>query len=173
MKSTKIKLVIGERNVVLGHRSIAQVIDCIEDIQENAKVFEILAISSNLREVKKCISLKDSLTRKTVKSLLKENDHETLYNLLRNHKNAKFIKERELIRILQNGDIVHAESIADNLETYERCNIYRLAKILSKHPDPSVRMTLSDRWHTPKKILLTLTKDVDINVSNAAKRCLE
>ena len=46
-----------------------------------------------------------------------------------------------------------------------------LAKFLSNHNDPKIRVALVSRWNNdiPKNIIKKLTKDKDIDVANAAK----
>jgi hypothetical protein len=50
-----------------------------------------------------------------------------------------------------------------------------LAKFLSNHSDPKVRIELVNRWNKeiPKNIIKKLTKDIDIDVANAAKEKLK
>lgn len=153
MKSQELEVTIAGKKAILGYQYLISIVDNIEDILENTEIFETLVSITNSIEMKITISQKDSLNRATIKNLLKEQNDEIYINLLSNFNSAKQLKKKDIYKVLDMGKSVYAERIANNLEFFENCNIYKLAKNLLKYEDPSVRMTLANRWHTPKKIL--------------------
>ena len=82
---------------------------------------------------------------------------------------------KQVKKIISLGDPEHHEAIASNIDDFTKCDICKLAKFLSNHSDPKVRVALVSIWNNniPKNIIKKLTKDKDIDVANAAKEKLK
>jgi hypothetical protein len=144
------------------------------DTKENAKVFEKLALN-NSYEIRDYVANKDNISKKTIKILLTDKRHDIITTLLRNTKVANKLTPRQVKDIISLGNPAHCEAIASNFNDFAKCNICKLAKILSNHNDPNVRAKLVSRWNNdiPKNIIKKLTKDKDIDVVNTAKEKLK
>jgi len=102
---------------------------------------------------------------------LTDKRHDIITTLLKNTKVANKLTTRQVKDIISLGNPVHCEAIASNLDDFIKCNICKLAKFLSNHNDPKIRVALISRWNKdiPKNIIKKLTKDKDIDVANVAK----
>ena len=173
-QTTKVNLTIGGINVKVGHELLEDIVRYMPDIKKNKKVFEKLALNNN-HEIRDYVANKDNISKKTIKILLADKRHSIITTLLRNTKVANKLTPKQVKKIISLDDTEHCEAIASNLDDFAKCNICKLAKFLSNHNDPKVRVELASRWNNdiPKKIIKKLTKDKDIDVANAAKERLK
>ncbi len=171
------KLSIKGVRIKVGHEFLDSIVSNIPDVPENLKVFEILSASSS-KDVRSQIAWKDTTSRKIIKNLLSDPNTEIVVRLVRNSNVLKLIKEKEILKLIGGNDIEVIQEIASNVSELERCDVCKIATILSEHKDPSVRYELARYWRrqsngTPRKIIKKLSKDRDVDVSNAAKESLQ
>lgn len=175
-QKTTTRLSINGIDVQVGHEFLASIVNSVPDVQENLKLFEALSSSQN-QEVRWHISMKDTTSRKIVKTLLQYQEHKILVMLLSNSDTARLINEKEILKIIKEGTVVDVRLVASRLDNLERCDICKIATILSRHPDPSVRGEVASRWRwpnqvVPRKVLQRLANDHDADVAYAAKDSL-
>ena len=172
-----IKLSIKGVRIKVGHEFLDSIVRDIPDGPENLKVFEVLSTSSS-KDVRSQIAWKNTTSRKIIKNLLNDPNTEVVERLVRNSNALKLMKEKEILTLIGSNDIEVIKVIASNVSDLERCDVCKIATILSKHRDPSVRYELVSYWRrnsnsATRKILKKLSKDRDIDVANAAKESLQ
>jgi hypothetical protein len=175
MQTIKTELIVNGRNVLVGHQFLEDIVRNIPDVKENKSIFARLA-QSDTPEVRESISRKDNLNSKTIHLLLKDDNQEIVDNVLSNSDLAKHIKEDILFDIIETGTIKYLKTIASNIDSYVLCDTCKVATILSKHQNTSVRYALV-HWGSANavtsKILKALSKDKDFDIANEAKKALE
>ena len=175
MQTIKTELVVNGSKVVVGHQFLEDIVRNIPDVKENKSVFTTLSQSDN-PEVRESISRKDNLNSKTVHLLLKDDNPEVVDNVLSNSDLAKQIKEEILFNFVKTDNIKYLKTIASNIDSYVLCDTCKIATILSKHKNTSVRYALV-HWGSSNavtsKILKELSKDEDFDIANEAKKALE
>ena len=175
MQTIKTELRVNGMEVIIGHQFLEDIVRDIPDIKENKSIFSTLALSDN-PEVRESISRKDNLSNKTIHLLLNDENQEVVDNILSNSDIAKYIKEETLFDILKSDNIKYLKTIASNIDSYLLCDTCKIATILSKHKNTSVRFSLV-RWSSANavtsKILQVLSNDKDFDIANEAKKTLE
>ena len=173
-QTTKVDLTIDGIDVKVGHELLEVMVRYMPDTKENTKVFEKLALH-NSHEIRDYIANKDNISKKTINILLADKRHGIITALLRNTKVANKLTPKQIKNIIALGNPAHCVTIASNLNDFTKCDICKLAKFLSNHSDPKVRIELVSRrnYDIPKNIIKKLTKDKDIDVVNAAKERLK
>ena len=175
MQTIKTELVVNGSKVVVGHQFLEDIVRNIPDVKENKSVFSTLAQSDN-PEVRESISRKDNLNGKTIQLLLKDDNQEVVDNVLSNSDLAKHIKEEILFDIIETNNIKYLKTIASSIDSYVLCDTCKIATILSKHKNTSVRYALV-HWGSANavtsKILKEPSKDQDFDIANEAKKALE
>ena len=175
MQTIKTELIVNGMKVVVGHQFLEDIVRDIPDTKENKSVFSTLALSDN-PEVRESISRKDNLSTKTIHLLLNDTNQEVVDNILSNSDLAKHIKEETLFNIIKSDNIKYLKTIASNIDSYVLCDTCKMATILSKHKNTSVRFSLV-HWNSSNavtnKILQSLSKDKDFDIANEAKKSLE
>jgi hypothetical protein len=170
-ETIKVELLINGQNVTVGHEYLEDTVRYIPDIEENIKIFDILALSNN-PEVRARILINDLISEKTIHKLIEDQNEEVVDNILSNSDLSKHIKNKTLMKIIKSDNIKYLKTIARNIEDYTKCKQCKIVKILSNHKNPLVRYNLinysrSDLITT--KILKKLAKDKDIDVATEAK----
>lgn len=175
MQTIKTELVVNGIKVVVGHQFLEDIVRDIPDVKENKPVFASLAQSDN-PDVRESISRKDNLNSKIIHLLLKDENQEVVDNVLSNTDLAKYIKEETLFDIIEMNNIKYLKTIASNIDSYVLCDTCKIATILSKHKNASVRYALV-HWGSSSavtsKILKALSKDKDFDIAKEAKKTLE
>ena len=174
MKVIKAELILNGKKAVVGHQFLEDTVRDIPDIKENRPIFAMLAASDN-PEVREMVSRNDNLGKKTIHLLLSDENQEVVENVLSNSSLSKHIKEEVLLRIVKSGNIKYLKAIASNLDDYALCDTCKLAAILSKHENVSVRYALVDFGSSDAvttKTLKKLSKDRDTDIAKKAKWAL-
>jgi pimeloyl-CoA synthetase len=175
MQTIKTELIVNGMKVVVGHQFLEDIVRDIPDTKENKSVYSTLALSDN-PEVRESISRKDNLSTKTIHLLLNDTNQEVVDNILSNSDLAKHIKEETLFNIIKSDNIKYLKTIASNIDSYVLCDTCKMATMLSKHKNRSVRFSLV-QWNSSNavtnKILQALSKDKDFDIANEAKKSLE
>jgi len=169
-QTIKTELLINGQKVIIGHQFLGEITRSIPDIQENASVFDMLALSDDY-EVREFISRNDNLSKKSIHILLNDENPDIVDNILSNHNLSKHIKEDVLFSIIKTGNIRFLATIASNFDDYDQCDLCKIAKKLASHKSATVRYGLV--WSRPSEIISTktlvkLSKDSDIDVSKGA-----
>jgi len=170
MKTISIDLTVDKIKTKLNFKFLKGIVDFIPDTKENTKVFRKLATSNNYM-VRKSIAQKRNIDKKTAKILSDDQYSDVVTTLLENAQAIKKLSCKQIKKIIKTGNPIHCEKIILQSNLFEKCNIYKLFKILSQHTDPSIRLTLAKNWrrNIHKDILKILKKDKDFDVANAAK----
>jgi hypothetical protein len=173
-QTTKVNLTIDGVDVKVGHELLEDIVRYMPDTKENTKVFEKLALNSSCM-VREQIARKENINKKTIKILLADKRHGIIGFLVKNQKVANKLTPKQIKNIIALGNPIHCMAIASSLNDLTKCDICKVAKFLSNHNDPIVRFELVNRWNKeiPKNIIKKLTKDIDIDVANAAKERLK
>lgn len=171
MKSIDISLVIAGKEVTLGHQFLENIVNEIPDIPQNKKIFEIISKSDN-DEVRRLVTKKKFLNKRTINSLLNDSSKTVITNLFYNENIVKRITKKQIMKIIKTNDKEFLCIIATHLKKFSLINKCKFAKKLSKHPNPSVRYNLianSEPESIPISVLKKLTKDEDPIVALKAK----
>lgn len=171
MKTINIKLMIDGKEVTLGHQFLEDIVNEIPDIPQNKKIFEVISKSDN-NEVRRLVTKKKFLNKKTIHSLLNDSSKTVITNLFYNKNIAKRITKKQIMKIIKTNEKKFLSTIATHLKKFSLINKCKFAKKLSKHPDPSVRYNLianSEPESITISVLKKLTKDEDPIVALKAK----
>ena len=171
----QIKLIINSHTVKVGQRFLEDISNNIQDIKENKKIFDILSMSDNYT-VRENISRNDNLSSNTVERLLNDENDEIVENILSNRTINKFITNKQLKRIIKKGSIKLLCLIASRVNEYQNTNMCKITKLLAKHPNQQVRLSIFN-WNVPDvisiKTLKRLSKDTDLDIRYEAKKVLK
>lgn len=165
---------INGSQVAFGHQFLEDIMRYIPDIRENQAIFRLLAKSNN-PEAREIISRNMNLSTKTTHLLLDDDNQEVVCNILSNSVLAKKINEDALLKIIKSDNVKYLIVIAENIESYELCNICKIAHILCNHQNALVRYGLvryGVSCMIPTKIIRKLSKDKDMDVAKEANDAL-
>jgi len=170
-----VELFINGTKVKAGHDFLEDIVRNIPDTKTNSKIFDILATSNNY-EIRENISRFESLSDEAINIFLEDDCIEAIDNILCNSAVNKNINDEQLRNIIKKDNVKLLCTIASNIDDYQNCNICKVIKRLSKHPNAKVRYSLL-RWRVSDlvstKILKNLSNDSDIDVSSKAKETLK
>jgi len=174
-QTIKIELLINGNKVVVGHQFLEDIIRSIPDIKANKSIFDTLASSDN-PDIRQNVAAGETLSYKTINSLLDDENQEVVDSVLANRDLAKYINEEALLKILDSGNVKFLCTIASNIENYIQCDACKIVKVLANHKNASVKYSLL-RWRSSEfvsaRILKQLSKDKDIDVAKEAQAELD
>lgn len=100
MKTINIKLMIDGKEVTLGHQFLEDIVNEIPDIPQNKKIFEVISKSDN-NEVRRLVTKKKFLNKRTINSLLNDSSKTVISNLFYNENIAKRITKKQIMKIMK------------------------------------------------------------------------
>lgn len=171
----KIEFIIDGTKVQCGHQFLENIIRDIPDIEQNKKIFDILATSNN-DDVREMIARKEFLSLEAIEILLKDENIEVVDNILSNRDIDKLITDEQLKMIIEKDNIKLLSTIASNVERYQNCDRCRIIKKLAKHTSSKVRYSLLNYGVSDlmtNSTLQELCEDSDIDVATEAKKELK
>lgn len=174
-QTIKTELVINGKKVVIGHQFLEDIVRDIPDIKENQAIFNELVFSDN-PDVREYLTRMENLSKKSVHILLNDTNQEVVDGVLSNSFLAKKISEDALHKVIDSGNTKLLMTIASNIDSYIKCDLCKIVKILAKHKSTSVRYSLVRRWSSDSvsiKILKQLSEDKDIDVAKDAADALD
>jgi|GEM_PF-5284412 len=130
-------------------------------------------VSSPNSSIRESIAAMDIIDEQIVNQLLGDRQLSVLKELLSNSSASKYISEKELLRIIDINESDLCCGIADNIDSFELCNITTLAEKLSANNDPKVRLSLASNHLAPKMIISRLKNDPDFGVRHQALKSLD
>jgi len=174
-QTIKTELLINGKKVLVGHQFLEDIVRDIPDIKENQEIFNTLALSDN-PDVREYLTRVDNIGKKSIHTLLNDDNQEVVDGVLSNSNLAKHINEEALLKIIDTDNTKLLMTVACNLDDYVRCDLCKIVKILANHKSASVRYNLV-RWRPSEivsvKLLKQLSKDEDIDVAKEATEALE
>jgi len=138
-------------------------ISAIPDIDEYSGLYYQLAKSAN-SNVRKEVAEKGCIDDETLSVLIKDTQLGVLNALVRNSYVSGRVSEAELMRIIDLNDAELCIYIAENIESFDRCDPNQIAEKLFANEDPVVRAALAENSYTPKHVVRMLLKDRDVDV---------
>ena len=171
----KAELIINGVKIVVGNYFLETIAREIPDTQENKKVFEILASSSNY-EVRNIIARRENLTKKSITILLNDENQEVVNTLINNRDVNKFITDEELQTVISRNNILHLTTIVKSIDEYKNCDIFKVIEQLVSHQNSKVRYNLFTCYASnliSNTQLKRLIDDEDIDVAAEAKKELK
>jgi hypothetical protein len=175
-KELVFKLVVSESgkeaySVNLSYEVVSSIVSDFPD-NESSNDFFRLAAQHAASVVRENVAYKDHLNSDVLEILSKDSSISVLRNLVRSQAFRENVTQEELVALIK-LDTEIAQTIANNVDSYEQADVNELASLLSKHEDPSVVYSLAQNWGTPKEILKTLLTHPDPYIANEAKTRLE
>lgn len=169
--SLKFKIVISEKGdeSFSAALSFEDVMSIVQNCPDDAKHHEFFALAARhpASSVREAVACKDCLAEETVRELCKDSSISVLRNLVRSLGFRKYAPEEEVLRLL-GLDSEIAQSVADNLESFQQLDASELASILAEHQDPSVVASVAGNYSAPKKIVKGLVGHPDPYVARQA-----
>ena len=155
----------------LSYEALATIISNYPD-HDDSNDFFLLAAKHPASTVRENLAWKDHLSAEVVVILAKDKSVPVLRSLIRS---SAFREQanHEMLEKLINLDIEIAQSIANDVESFQEADVIKLANLLAVHEDPSVVASLANNYRAPKNILKKLLTHPDPYVANAAKARLE
>ena len=155
----------------LSYEAVSSIASGFSDNSDSNDFF-LLAAQHPASSVRENVAYKDQLSTEVVELLSKDNSIAVLRNLVRSSAFRSFATQELLEKLIQ-LDTEVAQSIANNVESFENGDVNKLSTLLANHEDPSVVVSLAQNYSTPKKILKTLSTHSDPYVASEAKARLE
>ena len=173
-QAIKTELLIDGKKVLIGHDFLESIVRHIPDIKENREIFDALVFSNN-PEILEYLTQIDGLSKKSIHILLNDDDQNVIAGVLTNADLAKHIKHKSLMKIIKSDNTKLLMWISASIESYVKCDLPKIIKILANHKSAAVRYQLV-KWRASDivstKILKKLSKDSDADVAKAAESAL-
>ena len=175
-KDLVFKLVITEGwkekfSANLSYEAVSNIISGYPDKPESNDLFA-LAAQHSAAAVRENVAYKDKLSAEIVDLLSKDTSISVLRNLARSEAFRENAPQALLEKLIKTDTEV-AQTIANNVDSFEQADVNKLSAILAEHEDPSVVASLAGNYSAPKKILKTLVNHPDPYVASEAKSRLE
>ncbi|MEE9303641.1 MAG: hypothetical protein V3U84_07620 [Thiotrichaceae bacterium] len=142
-------------------------IGSIPDVDEYSSLYYQLAKSPS-SNIRKEIAEKECIDDETLSILINDTQLCVLKEIIGNNNVSERISEAELIRVIELNDSELCCSIAENIESFCRCDPSLIAEKLYSNKDPVVRVALAENSSTPKHVVRKLLKDSDPDVVDKA-----
>ena len=169
------KLTINDVEIVLGHKTLAEITYCLEDKPEHSDFFHELT-KSKCSEILTSLVDKEHISKMTLRMLIENGSLEVMRAVVDSGNALSHMTRRDLETYLYTGDCEILTSLANNLndftETYEICEKEWLCEKLANHPDPAIRYALAENTDTPEEFLEELVEDEDVDVARQAEKTL-
>lgn len=166
----QIKLVVDEREVQLGWETLESLVSNLADEDKSlADLFADLAQSS-VAGVRAAAARKSVISEETVAMLASDPGPEVIEALVIAQHGK--LSQSALTEIIQRNWTSVNREIAQSIESYDRCDITVVARLLAGSADPSVRGSLAANCCAPKVIVRQLLKDADPDVRRSAQYTL-
>ena len=144
----------------------------MSDVEENEDFFYQLA-THNSATIREKIAYKSSLDNKTIKLLLQDKDTKVLENIVRNQQAIKVFDNSNFEHILKYGNEDTIIEMISSLMDYECIeNLDECYNKIEELNNDYLLLKIASSYGTPKKILRTLSRNKDIDISYAAKNNL-
>jgi len=164
----------GENSTYSANLSYEAVSSLVSDYADNSdnNDFFMLAAKHPASTVREQVACKDNINAEVIDTLQNDSSIAVLRNLV----NSSAFKSNTTMEYLEKIiplDAEIAQTVANNIEAFEKVNITKLATLLASNPDPSVLASLAGNYNTPKKILKMLINHEDLYVASEAKSTFE
>jgi len=167
-------LTINGYSVELSMEMLEDIARKLPDEKHYTPLLSILGRSNN-PEIRENVALSAYPDQETIERLANDPSFEVVSTLLNNRRIKEQIPEATLLKIMERNDISLMIEIAKNVDDYEKCDICKLIKILSKHPNAKVRFELLNGRHGQfaKTIAAKLVNDPVAEIARKAKELLK
>jgi hypothetical protein len=170
------KLVVSDDEKItytanLSYEAVSSLVSDYADNSDNNDFF-MLAAKHPASTVREQVACKDNINAEVIDTLQNDSSIAVLRNLV----NSSAFKSNTTMEYLEKIiplDAEIAQTVANNIEAFEKVNITKLATLLASNPDPSVLASLAGNYNTPKKILKMLINHEDLYVASEAKSTFE
>lgn len=177
MKEYKINMevVINGQKVRAGYTFLESIVGDIPDVKENTKIFNLLSLSDNYA-IRDAISSKDCLSKDTINILLNDESDNIIRNILTNSWISRYITTEQILSIIEKDNVKLITTILQNLDSYKKCDKFKIINLLAKHRSTLVKASLllyPVRELISTELLEELSNDDDFDVSTEAKKELK
>lgn len=169
------RLIINNREVLLGHRHLEEFVFTLDDDPAMREIFHELAKSPS-SEIRKDISGNQYLSEETRRLLIADTSLEVMRAIILSDEAQALMTQSDLERYLATGDAEILRALAINLKElarkYKVCDLNWLCENLIRQPDPATRYNLAANIYTPAAFLKKLAGDDDVDVARKAAETL-
>lgn len=163
-----IKLIVNDKEIILGTDSIRYIPSLLSDQVDMQDVFHEFALSS-ICSIKEAIARKESISKKTAKLLLSDKDGDVLNAIITNPIAQCIATDKDLEHIIRHAPETAIEYLAQDIRNFKSIDIDKTYKKLMSLNNPVVLFALADKETTPNNILVILMKHDDNDISLSAK----
>jgi len=170
------KLIIEENgkealSKTLTYEDVERLASYYDDSVESNDFF-VLAARHPAASVRENVASKDKISEAVLGLLINDKSITVLRSLVRSEAFREHASIEDIERLI-NIDAQIAQTVAENIESYQQADTGNLCSLIMRMEDPSIVSSLANNYSTPKKILKELMKHADPYVVKQAKKRLE